>query len=74
MLVFDLLSAVQESGAVTEGPRKFIRVMHRDARPGGEAFQENSHDGRMVTDSVAQCFGCHPSRSNHAYVFSSDRP
>jgi hypothetical protein len=65
-LVFDLLKARVEGGAMTEGARKFIGVIVKDraayAATGGwgfEAFKGDTRDQRVVTDARAQCFACH---------------
>jgi hypothetical protein len=81
VLVFDLLEAKSEGGAMSEGPRKFIGVMARNsgayAATGGwgfEAFKGDTKDQRAVTDAKTQCFACHQSREANGYVFSTYRP
>lgn len=78
VLVFDLLEAKEEGAAVTEGPRKVLGVMHKDAAKykdtggwGFEGFKGDSRKERVVGDKAASaCFQCHTSQKNHDYVFS----
>ncbi|MDH4167855.1 MAG: cytochrome P460 family protein [Gammaproteobacteria bacterium] len=82
VIVFDLLSAVSADNAVTEGPRKVLGVMHKDAvryaATGGwgfEGFVGDSQTERAVADkAVTACFGCHEARKDSDYVFSAWRP
>lgn len=81
VLVFDLLEARVEGGAMTEGPRKFIGVMVKDraayAATGGwgfEAFAGDSRDQRLVTDARSQCFACHQGAQATDHVFARFRP
>ena len=81
VLVFDLLEAKEEGGAVTEGPRKVLGVMHKDAARhkatggwGFEAFKGDSRSERVVgKDAATACFQCHTSQKSRDYVFSSIR-
>jgi hypothetical protein len=80
ILVFDLLEARVEGGAMTEGARKFIGVMVKDraayAATGGwgfEAFRGDSRDQRVVTDARAQCFACHQGARATDHVFARYR-
>ncbi len=57
---------ISEGGAITEGPRKFIGVMAKNAGAysdtggwGFEAFKSDTRDQRIVTDAKTQCFACH---------------
>jgi hypothetical protein len=81
VLVFDLLEGKAEGGAITEGPRKFVAVMVKDATAyaptggwGFEAFRGDSRDQRVVTDAAAQCFACHRAARVTDHVFSRYRP
>jgi hypothetical protein len=80
VLVFDLLEARAEGGALVEGARKVLAVMRKDRRraeTGGwafEAFKEGRPEARLVTDARAQCFGCHQGQQSTDYVFSRVRP
>lgn len=82
VIVFDLLEAVSADHAVTEGKRKVVGVMHRDARKfaatggwGFEGFAGNSKTERAVGDNAATaCFSCHAPQKAHEYVFSRYRP
>jgi hypothetical protein len=80
VLVFDLLAAHLEGGAYTEGERKFIGVMRKDAKAyaatggwGYEAFKGDSRTERVVTDAAAQCYACHQAKAGRDYVFSEWR-
>jgi len=80
VFVFDLLEARNEGGAMTEGPRKFIGVMARNAKAypatggwGFEAFKADTKDQRVVTDAKGQCFTCHQGQEKTGFVFSSFR-
>ncbi len=81
VFVFDLLEARSEGGAITEGPRKFIGVMAKNAGAysdtggwGFEAFKGDSRDQRSVTDAKTQCFACHRGQERSGFVFSTFRP
>lgn len=82
VIVFDLLEAVSADHAVTEGKRKVVGVMHRDAKKyaatggwGFEGFAGDSKTERAVGDKAATaCFGCHAPQEAHEYVFSRYRP
>jgi hypothetical protein len=80
VLVFDLLEGRAESGAITEGPRKLIGVMVKDARAypetggwGFEAFKGDSRTERLVTDAKTQCFACHQAQKPRDFTFSEYR-
>jgi hypothetical protein len=80
VFVFDLLEASNEGGAMTEGPRKFIGVMAKNAKAypttggwGFEAFKGDTRDQRVVTDAKTQCFACHQGQEKTGFVFSSFR-
>lgn len=82
VIVFDLLEAVSADHAVTEGKRKVVGVMHRDARKyaatggwGFEGFAGDSRTERAVGDKAATaCFSCHAPQKAQEYVFSQYRP
>lgn len=82
VIVFDLLEAVSADHAVTEGKRKVVGVMHRDAKKyaatggwGFEGFAGDSKTERAVGDKAATaCFSCHAPQEAHEYVFSRYRP
>jgi hypothetical protein len=82
VIVFDLLEAPAEDHAITEGARKVVGVMHRDAKKyaatggwGFEGFAGDSQTQRVVGDNAATaCFACHQARRGHEYVFSNYRP
>lgn len=81
VIVFDLLEAPAEGGAITEGRRKVVGVMARDARRfaatggwGFEGFKGDSRTERAVgADAAKACFACHAPQKDRGYVFSSLR-
>ena len=81
VIVFDLLEASSADGATTEGARKVVGVMHRNAKRyaatggwGFEGFAGDSKTKRAVGDQAATaCFGCHTAQAQQNYVFSSYR-
>lgn len=81
VIVFDLLEARSADNAVTEGARKVVGVMHKDAKKyaatggwGFEGFKGDSQTDRAVGANAAKaCFECHASQKSRDYVFSSTR-
>lgn len=81
MIVFDLLDAKSADNAVTEGERKVLGVMHKDARKyketggwGYEGFAKDSATERAVgKNAAAACHQCHTSQKDKDFVFSSLR-
>lgn len=66
VLVFDLLETVRGDAAVSEGGRKLVGVMVRDAARyaatggwGFEGFAGNSRSERLTDDGGAGCYACH---------------
>lgn len=80
VIVFDLLEARSEGGALVEGQRKVVGVMVKDSRryaqTGGWGFEGFKGDTRerVVTDAKSQCFDCHAAQKATDYVFSRYRP
>lgn len=82
VVVFDLLDARSADNAVTEGARKVVGVMQRDAQryaaTGGWGFEGFKGDTRerVVTQAKAAeaCFGCHQQVKDKGFVFSALRP
>lgn len=80
VLVFDLLEARRAEGAVTEGSRKVVGVMEKDARrfaaTGGWGFEGFKGDTRerVVTNPAEQCFACHDAQRSSDYVYGAWRP
>jgi hypothetical protein len=80
-LVLDLLEARDDGYSVTEGPRKLVAVMHKDAKKypetggwGFEAFRADNRKERIVgSNAAAQCFECHAQQQKNDYVFSKYR-
>lgn len=81
VIVFDLLEAKNEGNAVSEGERKVLGVMVRDARRyaatggwGFEAFAGGDPKRPLVGGNAAKaCFECHAARKDGNYLFSSLR-
>lgn len=81
VIVFDLLEAKNADNAVTEGARKVVGVMRKDAKKfaatggwGFEGFKGDSRTDRAVGANAAKaCFECHTSQTSRDYVFSSLR-
>ena len=81
VIIFDLLEAVHDGNAVTEGARKVVGVMHKDARKfastggwGFEGFKGDSKTERAVGKNAATaCFQCHTAQKSSDYVFSTFR-
>lgn len=82
VIVFDLLEAKSADNAVTEGARKVVGVMVKDAKKyaatggwGFEGFKGDSKTERAVGANAAKaCFECHTAQKNADYVFSKYRP
>lgn len=80
VFVFDLLAQSGDSTALTEGERKVLGVMYRDAakytKTGGwgfEGFAGNTRN-RVVTDGGESCFRCHDTQAKATgLVFSQWR-
>ena len=81
VIVFDLLEAKSADNAVTEGARKVVGVMHKDAKKyastggwGFEGFGGGDRKNRVVRDNAAgACFACHEPQKDHDFVFSRFR-
>lgn len=81
VIVFDLLEANRADSAVTEGARKVVGVMHKDAQKyaatggwGFEGFAGGDPSTRAVgADAATACYACHTSEKDHDYVFSRPR-
>lgn len=82
VMVFDLLEANAKDHTVTEGARKVVGVMHRDAQKyattggwGFEGFAGDSKTQRVVgANAATACFACHQAQRAREYVFSEYRP
>lgn len=82
VIVFDLLEAKSADNAVTEGARKVVGVMVKDAKKyaatggwGFEGFKGDSKTERAVGANAAKaCFECHAAQRANDYVFSKYRP
>lgn len=82
IIVFDLLETKSADNAVTEGNRKVVGVMHRDAKKyaatsgwGYEGFKSNSKTERAVgANAATACHQCHIAQKDAGFVFSKLRP
>ena len=82
VIVFDLLEAKSADNAVTEGNRKVVGVMHRNAKKypatggwGYEGFKGDSKTERAVGNNAATaCHQCHIAQKDNGYIFSKLRP
>ncbi|MHA2620844.1 MAG: cytochrome P460 family protein [bacterium JZ-2024 1] len=79
VIVFDLLEAPEKDRTITEGPRKLIGVMRKDAKRyrdtggwGFFAFKGSTKEPLPINPS--DCFQCHQAASATDYVFSEYRP
>ncbi|PIQ36240.1 MAG: cytochrome C [Lysobacterales bacterium CG17_big_fil_post_rev_8_21_14_2_50_64_11] len=81
VIVFDLLEAHAADNAITEGARKVVGVMHKDAKAypttggwGFEGFAGGAPSTRAVGSNAATaCFACHAPQQAQGYVFSTLR-
>lgn len=81
VIVFDLLEADTGGNALSEGKRKIVGVMHRDAKRfaatggwGFEGFAAGDPTQRAVgTQAKTACFDCHAPQAARNFVFSSWR-
>ncbi|MCC6378803.1 MAG: cytochrome P460 family protein [Burkholderiales bacterium] len=79
VIVFDLAEAVSADNTVTDGNRKVVGVMRKDAKRyaatggwGFEGFKGDSRTERAVGANAAEaCFGCHAPQKAKDYVFSA---
>lgn len=82
VIVFDLLEARSADNAITEGARKVVGVMHRDATKysatggwGYEGFMGDSKTERAVgANALASCHTCHIAQESNDFIFSKLRP
>lgn len=81
VIIFDLLEAVHDGNAITEGTRKVVGVMHKDSKQysatggwGFEGFGGGDQANRVVGDNAASaCFACHQPQKDQDYTFSTLR-
>jgi hypothetical protein len=81
VIIFDLLEAVHDGNAVTEGDRKVVGVMHKDSKRyrdtggwGFEGFGSGDRSNRVVGEnSASACFACHAPQKAQDYTFSKLR-
>lgn len=82
VIIFDLLETKAADNAVTEGSRKVVGVMTKNAKAykdtggwGFEGFKGDSKTERAVGKQAATaCFQCHAPQKEKDYVFSALRP
>lgn len=81
VIIFDLLEAVHAGNAVTEGARKVVGVMRKDARQykatggwGFEGFGGGDPAKRLVgANAASACYACHEPQKAQDYTFSRPR-
>ncbi len=80
VVVFDLLEALNADNAVTEGARKVVGVMHKDAARykdtggwGFEGFKGDTRERVVGKNAATACFQCHTAQKGKDYVFSAPR-
>ena len=78
VIVFDLLEAHEADRTVTDGARKVVGVMHKDAKRyaatggwGFEGFKGDTRERAVGADAAGACFGCHEPQKARDYVFSA---
>ena len=78
VVIFDLLESVEADNTVTEGQRKVLGVMQKDAQAyaatggwGFEGFAGGDRDNRVVgADAATACFACHQPQAHQDFTFS----
>jgi hypothetical protein len=83
VIVFDVLEADQQEGAVLEGKRRFVDVMVKNSKKfaatggwGYEEFEGDSKDVRKIKSTKVaetECFNCHLKKKDNDFIFSSYR-
>jgi hypothetical protein len=81
VIIFDLLEVTHADNAITEGQRKVVGVMHKDAKQfaatggwGFEGFGGGDPTSRVVgKDAASACFACHQPQKGQDYTFSQRR-
>jgi Cytochrome P460 len=81
VIAFDWLEMKENNGAFTEGPRRQLDVMVKDAKrfasTGGWGFQRFAKDSKTelaATPTPEQCFACHDNLKKDGLVLSAYRP
>lgn len=80
VIVFDLFEAVDRDNAISEGVRKAVVVMERDARRfkatdgwGYQVFEPRTRKATLDAKGAADCAACHFAQKATGYVFSERR-
>ncbi len=81
IIVFDVLEAISRDSVVSEGKRKVIDVMVRDAQKfkttGGWGYEEFAGDSKTERNvrahAVTMCYNCHAQQKVNDNVFSKLR-
>jgi len=80
VIVFDLFEAVDKDDAISEGARKAVVVMERDARRfkttdgwGYQVFAPGTRAATLDAKGAADCAACHFAQKASGYVFSERR-
>lgn len=80
-IVFDLLDAKTADNTITEGARKVVGVMTKNAKRyaatggwGFEGFKGDTRERAVGAGKAAEaCYGCHTQKKDHDFVFSELR-
>ncbi len=77
VLIDDLLEFTDNAGVSTEGARRRVAVMVKDASRfsatggwGFEVFRSDNDTPTLKADGKAACFACHSKQKDHDSVFS----
>lgn len=80
VIVFDLFEAIDKDNAVSEGKRKAVVVMSRNAKAhkandgwAYEVFDPQTRKGSLDAKGQADCHACHRSQQEKDFVFSAIR-
>jgi hypothetical protein len=80
VIVFDLFEAVDKDNAVSEGARKAVVVMSRNAKAhratagwGYQVFDPKTRQGGLDARAQGECHACHTGQKDRDYVFSTLR-
>ena len=81
IVVFDVIQANDKDGDLSEGERRVVDVMVKDAakfkETGGWGFEEfkgNSRTERNIGKNAStKCFSCHSNQKDKNYIFSTYR-
>ena len=80
VIVFDVFDARDADNAISEGERKSVVVMERDAKKfeatggwGYEIFDPKTKAGTVAPERARKCHACHTQMKDQGFVFSKTR-